>query len=300
MTKTNAQVGFKTRYRVQAIDRETGLPVGDEIRVENMVLRNGMLSLGDEVAYSKISIGTSDIPPSFDQTSLVTVACELSLDEGTFEQTIGPAQTSTDIISRISREYIFKEFRFPSNARTLTLREVGLSGVTRAVLPTALEINQNHWVRVLLEIDYAYRGSQTNEVPVSINTQAPTGVLKYTVTPFVYNQTPQNNTGRGYGGTNAVLGYVWNGTPEGITDRTFGTTLGLTVTREFDRDDCSVTFVVTGSFITQKEVPGFIIRDTVNGGGFKIQFPLGLVVEEDDAIELRFTYSWRQDPAAFV
>ena len=79
MTKTNARVGFKTRYCIQAIDSLTGLPASEEVRVDNMVLRNGMYALGKEVAYDSIAIGTSDIPTSFDQPGLVSTAAELVL-----------------------------------------------------------------------------------------------------------------------------------------------------------------------------------------------------------------------------
>lgn len=296
MTKTNARVGFKTRYCIQAIDRLTALPASEEIRVENMVLRNGMLALGNEVAYSNISIGTSDIPTSFDHTGLVTIASELLLSEGSFEQTIFQSPTSNDIISRITREFIFKDFRFPSNSRTLTLREIGISGVTRAVLPTALEINQNHWVKVTLEIDYIYRKKMNQTIPLMVNTAGTSEVLKYHITPFIYNPTPQNNSGKGYGIANAILGYVWNGLPEGITDRTYGASLGVTITRELNQPECTMIFKVTGSFTNETVIPGFIVRDTINGGAFKITFPEGLNVQEDDVLDLVIAYSWRQDP----
>jgi hypothetical protein len=255
-----------------------------------------MLALGNEVAYSNISIGTSDIPTSFDHTGLVTIASELLLSEGSFEQTIFQSPTSNDIISRITREFIFKDFRFPSNSRTLTLREIGISGVTRAVLPTALEINQNHWVKVTLEIDYIYRKKMNQTIPLMVNTAGTSEVLKYHITPFIYNPTPQNNSGKGYGIANAILGYVWNGLPEGITDRTYGASLGVTITRELNQPECTMIFKVTGSFTNETVIPGFIVRDTINGGAFKITFPEGLNVQEDDVLDLVITYSWRQDP----
>ena len=296
MTKTNAQVGFKTRYCIQAIDRFTELPASEEIRVDNMVLRYGMLSLGKEVAYDSIVIGTSDIPVSFDQPGLVTSASELDLSEGSFVQNIFQSPTSNDIISRITREFIFKDFRFPSNSRTLTLREIGISGVTRAVLPTTLEINQNHWAKVILEIDYIYRDKPNQTIPLMVNATGTSEVLKYDITPFIYNANPQNSTGKGYGIPNAILGYVWNGLPEGITDRTYGATLGVAITRELSQPDCTMTFKVAGTFANETVIPGFIVRDTINGGAFKITFPEGLVVQEDDSLDLVITYSWRQDP----
>ena len=296
MTKTNARVGFKTRYCIQAIDSLTGLPASEEVRVDNMVLRNGMYALGKEVAYDSIAIGTSDIPASFDQPGLVSTAAELVLSDGTFLQSIAIAPTSNNVISRITREFIFKDFRFPSNSRTLTLREIGISGVTRAVLPTALEINQNHWVKVILEIDYIYRESQDRSAPLIVNGQPTDEVLKFNITPFVYNQSPQNNSGKGYGIPNSVLGYVWNGLPEGIGDRAYGATLGITIVREMNLLECEMTFNVKGTFAKETVIPGFIIRDTINGGAFKITFPLGLIVEEDDSLDLVITYSWRQDP----
>lgn len=296
MTKTNARVGFKTRYCIQAIDRFTELPASEEIRVDNMVLRAGMLSLGNEVAYDSISIGTSDMPASFDQAGLVSIASELALTEGSFHQAIFQSQTSNDIISRITREFVFKDFRFPSNSRILTLREIGISGITRAILPTAIEINQNHWVKVTLEIDYIYRDNQNRTIPLMINTAGTSEVLKYNITPFIYNQSPQNSTGKGYGIPNAILGYVWNGLPEGITDRAYGATLGITITRELSQPDCTMTFKVIGTFAKETVIPGFIIRDTINGGAFKITFPEGLIIEEDDTLDLVITYSWRQDP----
>lgn len=296
MTKTNTQVGFKTRYCLQAIDSLTGEPLGEQIRVENIVLRGGMLALGDEIAYSKISIGTSDIPPTFDQTGLGLIANELPLSEGSFDQQIFQASTSSDIISRISREFLFKDFRFPSNSRTLTLREIGLSGVTRAVLPTPLEINQMHWVKVTLEIDYTYKSSQSQLIPQMVNMAGSGEVLRYDVTPFIYNPTPQNSSGKGYGVTNAILGYVWNGLDDGLAVRTFGADIGLTVTPTLDRATCTMSFAITGRALSDLEVPGFILRDTINGGAFKITFPEHLIVQEDDILDMVITYSWRQEP----
>lgn len=176
------------------------------------------------------------------------------------------------------------------------MREIGISGVTRAVLPTTLEINQNHWVKVILEIDYIYRDKPNQTIPLMVNATGTSEVLKYDITPFIYNANPQNSTGKGYGIPNAILGYVWNGLPEGITDRTYGTTLGVTITRELSQPDCTMTFKVAGTFANETVIPGFIVRDTINGGAFKITFPEGLVVQEDDSLDLVITYSWRQDP----
>ena len=99
-------------------------------------------------------------------------------------------------------------------------------------------------------------------------------------TPFIRN------------GFNKILLYL----PEGITDRTYGASLGIAITSELNQPECTMIFKVTGNFINETVIPGFIVRDTINGGAFKITFPEGLIVQEDDVLDLVIAYSWRQDP----
>ena len=67
-------------------------------------------------------------------------------------------------------------------------------------------------------------------------------------------------------------------------------------TRELNQPECTMIFKVTGNFINETVIPGFIVRDTINGGAFKITFPEGFIVQEDDVLDLVIAYSWRQDP----
>lgn len=289
MAKTNAQIGFKTRYGLTAIDRLTNQPVGEKLWVDNIVLNNGFYALGNEIAYSALAIGTSKLPPDPLQENLITPIATLPLSVGSFQQTI--FEEEGEVISRISRDFIFKNFTFPSNARTLQINEIGLVGVTRAVLPTTFEIDPSHWLEVTVQIDYTYQmGSYS--ITKKVNTVAEGGVLTYDVTPFIYNPNPANSTGRGWALTSSILAYVWDGIPENIGVRTYGQTLGLKLDVIQEPELCRCRFKLTGKFNVAGVIPAFIIRDVLNGGGFKFGFGEGLVVEEDDAIELDFTFNW--------
>lgn len=289
MAKTNAQLGFKTRYGLRAINSLTQQPVGDKIWVDNIVLNVGFSALGNEIAYQELAIGTSKLPPDPLQENLITPIALLPLNLGTFEQTI--FETDGTVISRVSRDFIFKNFTFPSNARTLQINEIGLTGVTRAVLPTTFEISPNHWLEVTVEIDYTYHSGQRTIVK-KVNKMGEGEVLTYNVTPFIYNPNPANLTGRGWALTNSVLGYVWDGVEENVGNRTFGATLGLKVDVFLEPEQYRCRFKLSGKFNTEGLIPGFIIRDVLNGGGFKFTFGDGLMVEEDDSIEIDFVFSW--------
>lgn len=284
------QMQFKTRYGLTLIDNQTQQPMGETQWTDNILLRSGALALGNEVAYQSVSVGISNSPTNVEQQNLLNPVAEFTLSNADFTQTI--FEQDSNVISRIEREVVFKSFRFPSNERTLTIHEIGVTGVTRALVSDPIVINNNNWLKVVVQIDYVYSASPSRTVIKKINNTPSTEVLTYDVTPFIYNQTPTNTAGRGYGVTNALYGYVWDGTENGLSNRNYGQTLGLTVSATLDYVACCYRFVVTGSFPVSKTIPGFIIRDTINGGAYKITFPDGWVIEEDDSIQIEFVYSW--------
>lgn len=290
MAKTNAQIGFKTRYGLRAFDPVTNQPIGEHLWVENLVLDSGYSALGNEIAYREIAIGTSKIPADPSQENIITPIATLPLTSGSFEQAI--FEQDGKVISRVTRELMFKNFLFPSNARTLSINEIGLVGVTRAVLPQTFEIDQSNWLEIVVQIDYTYNSQPSMAVTPRINKETNGEVLQFSVTPFIYNPSPENATGRGWAMTNSILGYVWDGTDENVGVRTYGATLGLAVTAIQEPELHRCRFRLTGKFNNEGLIPGFIIRDVVNGGGFKFGFGNGLVVEEDDAIDIDFVFNW--------
>jgi hypothetical protein len=148
-------VAFRTRYKIQAIDKDTMQPTHEPIEICNMVLDTGYLAMGDAITYSTVSIGTSNLPTSPNQTAILSPASTLPIGDGDFSQinTAGELYGAPHVTSTIIRKYLFKDFIFPANLRTLNLCEIGLDGVTRAVFDT-LSITQNNWVEVQVIIEY--------------------------------------------------------------------------------------------------------------------------------------------------
>lgn len=66
--------------------------------------------------------------------------------------------------------------------------------MTRAVLPTTLEINQKPLGQSDFGIDYIYRDKPNQTIPLMVNATGTSEVLKYDITPFIYNANPQNST----------------------------------------------------------------------------------------------------------
>lgn len=295
MTETNSSIGFTTRYGIAAIDPETG-ETGERVWVESLLLDSGYAAFGRDSAYTHVSVGASAIAPHPAQENLIAPIATIALSNGTFTQEITKTE-SASVVSTITREVIFKDFAFPANLREITVNEVGIVGVSRGVLDNPVRITQNNWISLIVQVEYIYQRQVLSSVDIKVNNQPSEGVLTYNVDPFIYNESPANTNGTGWGLVNSVLGYVWDGTPEGVSNRNYTQTLGLQVTVFQEPSLNRTRFNVTGAFLQNAIIPGFIIRDVLNGGAFKITFhDVGLVVEEDDTINIDFVFTWKPTP----
>lgn len=289
MAQTRVTVGFRTRYKITAINSETGHPIDDPIIVNNIVLDRGILALGDAVSYSMIALGTSLIPTHPSQTDLINPIATLPLESGTFDQVNTVAGDGGNGTSVISRTFIFKEFTFPSNVRTLDINEIGLVGRTRAVFDT-LTIDQRTWVKVDLEIIYQYNAESGINSPTTINSEGE-GIVTYDITPIIFNSSPTNDSGKGYGRVAALRSYVYDGVNP--ISSTFSNGLGLTITGTLHYEDLYYSFHYGSErFQDDTEISGFVIRDTNNGIGFLIEYHKPFLIEEDDSMDIVVEFRW--------
>lgn len=291
MAKTTVNIGFKTRYTITAIDSDTQEQISPPVNVCNIVLDQGYLALGDEVSYTEIALGTSGTPTASNQTGLLNTVSTLPLADGTFEQ-INRVVTA-DIESVIKRTFVFKEFIFPSNLLTLDIREIGLVGRTRAVLPTPLSINRKTWVKVDLEIVYYYPKTTGSTIAEKVNGLEEGGTITYDITPIIFNPNPTNNSGKGYGRPQALRAYVYDGVDP--FSSTFSQDLGVVVAGTLNKGDFFYQFFLSSPRLADTAtLPGFVVRDTNNGVGYVItvQPPTGYVMQEDDSIDIELVFHW--------
>lgn len=290
-----APAGFRTRYHITPVDSITGEPTEPTTTIDNMVLAVGYLALGNPTAFSHLSIGTNTAPASPQQTGLLTPISQKPISESTFSQTINEA--SGVVFSTCAYEFLFKDFTFPSNLKTIDLAEIGFDGVTRAVF-TPVEVKRNNWVKVIAEVIYEYTPGATVLVEWEAHGGSATRTLKVEQSAFIFNQNPNNNTGRGWGADRSVRGYVWSGTegdynPTAIGERYVTATLKASEFHwEFALDVNNAEKDTT--------LPGIVIRDTVNGGAFLVRLLDGdnpFTIPEDGSVNLKFKFSWYQ-PAA--
>ncbi len=288
MTQTRVKIGFQTRYKITAICSETEQPCSDTITIINQVLNRGTLALGDTVSYTDIALGTSSLPVDKTQTGLGNAVSTLPLSQGTFEQ-INEAPPEAPVTSTIKRTFVFKHFTFPSNLRTLDLCEVGLVGRTRAVF-SALTIDPKTWVKVDLEIIYLYESAGSVQTPSTINAQE-TGLITYDITPIVLNQTPSNDTGKGYGRTAALRSYIYDGVNPLST--VYSNTLNPTIIGTMHYNDFYYSFHFSSDpFQNDATIPGFVVRDINNGIGFLVTYHQPLSILEDDSLDITVGFSW--------
>ena len=295
MAQTRVKIGFRTRYKITAIDSETGHPVADPIAVCNIVLDRGILALGDAVSYSMIALGTSSIPADSTQTGLINAVSTLPLETGTFEQTNYVQGDGGVGASVIARTFLFKEFTFSSNIRTLDLNEIGLVGRTRAVFDT-LTIDRKTWVKVDLEIVYEYASATASQIPNQINAEEE-GIITYDITPIIFNSSPANDSGKGYGQVGALRSYIYDGINPISSSASNG--LGLTITGTLHYEDLYYSFhYASERFQDDTPIHGFVIRDTNNGIGFLIEYHQPYIVEEDDSLDITVEFYWGQSSSA--
>lgn len=293
---TNSRGSFRTRFHITPVDSCTGLPTASTTTIDNMVLASGYLSLGDPTAYRSLSIGTNPLPASPHQTGILTPIAQQNISEAQFSQHISDAVGI--VFSTCSFEFLFKDFLFPANLKTIDLTEIGLDGLTRAVFGT-VQITRNNWVSVIMEVIYEYSPTQAEYV-IDYNNYDPgvmgNGALKIQTTAIIYNTKPNNNNGRGWGTDRSVVCYPWSGTEGDYTDRNLTNSLGMSITPKLMRDQYQWQFGVkvprTSAPVT---IHGLIIRDTVNGGGFLLHFSEGegnFILPEDGTLDLQFNFNW--------
>ena len=294
---TDIRSGFRTRYHITPIDGMTGEEVGPTTTTCNLVLTSGYHALGNPTAYSSLSIGTNPSPTNPRQTGILTPIAQLNITEATFNQHISNSEGV--VFSVCSFEFVFKDFLFPANLKTLDLSEIGLDGVTRAVFPV-VQITRNNWVKVIMEVIYEY----TPQEPVTIYYEdhipgvESNARMVIEQTAFIFNSKPNNRNGRGWGADRSIICYPWSGTLDDYNDRGLATTLGLTITPELQQDLYRWQFdVKLARAAAEVEIPGLIIRDTVNGGGFLLRFYQGdghFTLPEDGSIDMQFNFNWNQ------
>lgn len=291
MAKTTVSIGFKTRYTITMIDSDTQEQISPPIRIDNLVLDQGYSALGDEISYTDIALGTSGTPANSSQTNLLNIVSTLPLSEGTFEQV--NRIVAPDIESVIKRTFVFKEFIFPSNLVNLDIREIGLVGRTRAVLPTPLTINRKTWVKVDLEIVYNYPQTTGKIIVEKVNDLDEGGTITYDITPIVFNPNPQNNSGKGYGRPQALRAYLYDGVD--AFSSTFSQSVGTVVLETHNKADFTHRFSLTCPRLANTTtLHGFIVRDTNNGVGYiiRLQAPNGYELQEDDSIDISLIVHW--------
>lgn len=293
---TDIRSGFRTRYHITPIDSQTGEVSGPTTTICNLVLASGYLALGEPTAYTSLSIGTNSLPANPHQTGILSPIAQQQLIDADFNQHILDA--AGVVFSVCAYEFLFKDFLFPANLKTLDLCEIGLDGVTRAVFDT-VQITRNNWVKVIMEVIYEYTpADEPWEIAFNDHTNGVLGdaILTVTESAIIYNSKPNNNTGRGWGTDRSVICYPWSGTEDDFNDRGLTTSLGLTITPHLLQEQCRWKFDVklprAPGPIT---IPGLIIRDTVNGGGFLLRFNSGesvFTLPEDGSLDLQFSFSW--------
>lgn len=285
-----AYLSFKTRYKLTTIDSVTGLPKSKPVVVENLVLNSGLTLLGEAVAYNKISIGTSGLKASIEQTGLVTRVSD-ALIAGT-PATHRIDQVGDEIIATITHSVQFKNIQFPADSREIDIREVGIGGMTRAVLEEPLTIGMKDWVQVDATLEYNYGSAKAlDPIYVHVNgAQTNDEVVTATLTPFIASR-PYNANGRGWGGKGRVTCFLWDGLPVGEQMLTLLVNdVDLVATQDIENH--SWNFKLTGTDTALAKVKGVVIRDTIIGGGYLIEFKDGLKFEEDDIVELNFQFKW--------
>ena len=285
--------GFRTRYHITPIDKDTGLPAGDTVIVCNLVLMQGYLALGEPTAYRSLSIGTNPIPPNFSQHGILTPIAKLNLEDAVFAQHV--IDSEPVVFSTASFEFLFKEFLFPSNVKSIDLTEIGLDGVTRAVF-APVTVTRNNWVKVVMEVIYEYGVGAPKVFEYQPWGASHTAELKIITRPIVYNDKPNNRTGRGWGADRSILCYVWSGIDDDYSDKGVTTGLGITITPKLNKELYNWAFQLKlPRAATETTIPGLIIRDTVNGGAFLLRFTSAgdvFVLPEDGSMDLTFEFSW--------
>lgn len=293
---TDIRSGFRTRYHITPIDSVTGEDSGPTTTTCNLVLASGYLALGNPTAYTSLSIGTNTLPANPHQTGILSPIAQQKISDADFNQHISDA--AGVVFSVCAYEFLFKDFLFPANLKTLDLCEIGLDGVTRAVFDT-VQITRNNWVKVIMEVIYEYTPSlESWEVEYEDHIPGVVGnaILTIEQSAIIYNNKPNNNTGRGWGTDRSVICYPWSGVEQDYNDRGLAATMGLTITPRLLQDRYRWNFDVRLTRATAPLIiPGLIVRDTVNGGGFLLRFKSGeevFTLPEDGSLDLQFGFSW--------
>lgn len=288
MAKTIVNIGFRTQYKITTIDKDTQQPIDDTV-VCNIVLHRGQLALGDVTSYSEIALGTSAAEADYNDTGLGNPVATLPLSVGTFEQI---NRNVTDLVTEsvIRRTFIFKDFIFPSNIRTLDLNEIGLSGRTRAVFPETITIDPKTWVKVDLEIIYTYTGVTSYQNREFVNDEEG-GTITYDITPIIFNPSPTNDNGKGYGQVGALRAYLYDG--NNPASSTYSQSLGTTTVGNLHYDNFFYEFhLTTPKMQDETLLHGFVIRDVNNGVGFLITLTDDYYIQEDDSLDMAINFYW--------
>lgn len=287
-----ASGGFKTRYRLSVIDRHSGNIIGEPMSVDNMVLASGYDKLGEAFTYDKLSIGTNGIAVNPEQMGVLASIATMDIDEASFSQSITSDQDDT-VVSIAAHTFLFKNFRFPNNAASLTVREIGLVGVTRAILPD-INITLNNWLLVEMEVIYTYTAG---DIPaIEYGGDDPSSVL-FETKPFIYNYSPNNNTGRGWGAAESIGSVIWNGV-EGDYRAIGPQADPITITTTLEKDKHRWAMRIQCNAANDNiDIPGIVLRDSINGGGFLVRFkrPSGgmFVLPEDGKFDVTVYFKWR-------
>lgn len=321
MKQTNAGLGFKTQYEITVIDKDSGQEIGDPIRVDNTVLKQGLYNLGNVIAYTGLAVGSLNDPTLPEDTGLHQEIGRVLFDKNDVTHTIVRSDNG-DLISTVARTVVLKEFSFAENSRTLTIGEIGLIDTTRAIIDPAIEITKSNWLRVKVLIHYTYYSmntalefSETKQIegeeytftaangyvypaewfgPASFNNQTTGDIHRVNIEPFITNGMPLNDTGRGWGLTGSVTSYLWDGTDAGLNNRNYGNDLNITpkATLRQELGLWDFEYTIKRNVPGYHVIRGFIIRDTVNGGGFKVSFNQPLRIEEDSSVRLHLHFVW--------
>ncbi|BDH16574.1 MAG: hypothetical protein [Bacteriophage sp.] len=292
MRLENPPINFRTRYGITVIDSKTQKPRSATTWVDNMVLNSGITNLGNPSFLTGVAVGTSPVPAAPTQTNLINIVGTARFSD-LIRKSHTVVKTGDIVTATIAYETTIKSILFPQNRDTLDLCEIGIPHSTRAVLDIPLTIAYSEWVHVQFQLIYVY-GSATYNINTMINTPFLSQSKQCVVSPFVADPAPTNTTDAGYGAPGAVTGYLWDADLTHVDITTFAANTGLTVTQTLDKINKKIWFKIAGTLNLDFTLPGFIIKDLINGGGFQLTFTDGLFFEEDDTVLILVSFNWAQ------
>ena len=288
---TNSAIKFRTKYIITPVSSLSGVALRKPTIVCNTVLNSGLAALGDLQAYKEISLGSSSVPTNVSQVGLLEKISEANISEALTTHNVNYHESDDlTVISTTTHEIMFKNFQFPLAEKTVDVAEIGLSGVTRAVLPEPIRVGILEWVAVKVIVEVVYIGSM-EVARVDVNKNIGVKSFEYTVEPYIYNPKPTDKAGRGYGGNSSVICRVWDGSP--IADGYSGvTTPNITIVGGVDKSNNCWSFEAKGGYDALLSLKGFVVIDMVYGGAYLIRLTGTPVFEEDDVATIKFSFGW--------